>query len=71
MVWSDGGRGPALVDDRLRTWLELHEGRWGAEVTGRVAIVYGPSAEHPDVVANLGTLWAFLECLPKPNADDA
>ncbi|MGZ8607267.1 MAG: hypothetical protein ACXWXQ_09490, partial [Actinomycetota bacterium] len=47
----------------MRTWLRSLDQRWGVEVRGTIALVYGPSPD-PDVIAALETLRALLDRLP-------
>jgi hypothetical protein len=64
-VWSDD-RDFALrvLDGPTRSWLLSLEERWGVEVRGRLALVYGPRPERPDVMGLLETLRDLLQRLP-------
>jgi hypothetical protein len=55
-VWcGDADAARRLLDD-AGEWLETLAPRWGVEVRGQIAIVYGPRPEHPDIVGSLETL---------------
>ncbi|MGZ8626354.1 MAG: hypothetical protein ACXWXK_06745 [Actinomycetota bacterium] len=64
-VWcADDAAASAPVDDAMRTWLRSLDQRWGVEVRGTIALVYGPRSDPPDVIAALETLRALLDRLP-------
>ena len=65
-AWAEDEPGArALLDAPMRTWLRSLESRWGIELRGSIAIVYGPKPEGPDVQPVLDTLRAFVEHLPR------
>ena len=54
----------ALLDEDLRSWALGSGDGWGAEVSGRVALVYGPRPQRVDVVAVLEQLKGFVDRVP-------
>jgi hypothetical protein len=65
-VWSDdAGFARDMLVPQLRDWLGTLDARWGVEVHGRIAMVYGPRPDRPDVVSILEVLRDFLDELPK------
>lgn len=65
-VWGeDETSARELVDDAMRAWLRSLDLRFGVEVRGRIAMLYGPEPEVPDLVGTLETLRDLLERLPK------
>jgi hypothetical protein len=68
-VWSVWASDPAfartLLGEQVRAWLGSLRERWAIEVTARLAMVYGPQPEHPDVFEVLETLREFLDRLPQ------
>jgi hypothetical protein len=63
-VWSeDASFARDMLVPGLRDWLVI-DSRWGAEVHGRIAMVYGPRPDRPDVVSILEALKDFLDQLP-------
>jgi hypothetical protein len=65
-VWSeDPAFARALLDQDLRDWLGSLDPRWGVEVHGRIAMVYGPRPDRPDVVSILEALKDFVGRVPK------
>jgi hypothetical protein len=64
-VWSDDEAfARRVLDEPARRWLESLGGRWGMEVRGKIAILYGPRPDHPDVIATLDVLRDLLARLP-------
>jgi hypothetical protein len=64
-VWSDDrDAARSLVGADVRTWLRSLGDRWGMETNGRIAMVYGPTPERPDVVAVLEILQELLARVP-------
>jgi hypothetical protein len=65
-AWSED-RAVALtaLDASMRSWLLSLDERWGIEVRGRLAVVYGPRPEPPDVMGVLEALRDLLQRLPK------
>lgn len=65
-AWSDD---PAfalgVLDASTRAWLLSLDLRWGVEVRGHLALVYGPRPERPDLTVVLETLRDLLQRLPK------
>ena len=65
-VWAeDEGYARRVLDEPARAWLRSLDLRWGAEIRGQVAMIYGPKPERPDLVATLEVLRDLLERLPK------
>lgn len=65
-VWSgDPAFARALLVQDLRDWLGTLDSRWGVEVHGRIAMVYGPRPDRPDVVSILEALRDFVDEAPK------
>ena len=65
-VWSeDPAFARALLDQDLRDWLGTLDSRWGVEVHGKIALVYGPRPDRPDVVSILEVLKDFADQVPK------
>lgn len=63
-VWSeDEEHARRVLDEAGRAWLRSLDQDWGFEARGRVAIVYGPKPERPDLVATLEVLRDMLERL--------
>jgi hypothetical protein len=60
-LWSaDAEAARSFADDDVRSWVRSLGDGWGVEANGRVALVYGPSPERPDVVGVLEILLAFV-----------
>jgi hypothetical protein len=58
-TWSSWSSEPAageLLDPDTRGWLRSLGDRWGFELSGRIAMVYGPRPERPDVIPVLEVL---------------
>jgi hypothetical protein len=65
-VWSeDPAFARVLLEQDLRDWLGTLDSRWGIEVHGRIAMVYGPRPDRPDVVSILETLKDFVDQVSK------
>lgn len=65
-VWSeDAAFARDLLIQDLRDWLGSLDSRWAVELHGRIAIVYGPRPDRPDVISILETLKDLLEQMPK------
>ncbi|HYG72100.1 MAG TPA: hypothetical protein VEC15_07415 [Actinomycetota bacterium] len=68
-VWSvycdDAGFARALLDDAMRRWLLDLGDTWGVELSARMAMVYAPASERPDVVSVLEILAGFLRRVPE------
>lgn len=65
-AWAeDGEYARRVLDDSGRAWLRSLDLRWGVEVRGQLAMIYGPKPERPDLVTTLETLRDLLERLPK------
>jgi len=65
-VWAaDATFARSLLDQDVRAWLASLGERWALEVTARIAMVYGPAPERPDVFEVLETLKGFLDRLPQ------
>lgn len=61
-VWSEGEiASRPMVDDDTRAWLGGLGERWGFELRGSIAMVYGPTPERADLVAVLETLRELLD----------
>ena len=61
-AWSsapDAARG--VLDAPTREWLHGVNQRWGVEIRGTIALVYGPKPSRPDVVAVLETLRELVD----------
>jgi hypothetical protein len=59
-LWSaDAAAARAFANDDVRSWVRTLGEGWGVEANGRVALVYGPAPERPDVVGVLEILLAF------------
>ena len=54
----------AFLDEDLRTWTLGSGDGWGAEVSGRVALIYGPRPQRPDVVGVLEQLKGLIDRVP-------
>jgi hypothetical protein len=54
-----------VATPEMRELLRSFDPQWGVEVAGRIAIVYGPAPQRPDVVAILEGLQAFLATIPR------
>lgn len=68
-AWCDDAEvGRRLLDDATREWLRSLDPRWGVEVRGHIAIVYGPRPEHPDLVGSLETLRELVGRLSESGA---
>lgn len=64
-VWSeDGSFARALLDDPMRDWLRSHGDAWGIEVSGSMAVVYGPRPSSPDLFGVLEALKGLVEHIP-------
>lgn len=56
-VWCDDRSfADTLLDPPTLRWLRSLEDRWGLELSGRIAVVYGRTAERPETAAILETL---------------
>jgi hypothetical protein len=63
-AWSaDAAFARGVLDPSGREWVRSLEPRWGFEVAGRIAMVYGPRSE-PDVTEILEVLRGLLARLP-------
>ena len=74
-VWSsDRAFALEVLTSGMRDWLGSLGERWGIELGDRMATVYGPTPERPDVVAVLEALQELLARLPgghgPPAAED-
>lgn len=68
-AWCDDAEaGRGVLDDAMREWLRSVDLRWGVEVRGHIAIVYGPRPDHPDIVSSLQTLHDLLGHLSSAGA---
>ncbi len=64
-VWSDDESfARRLLDEPARNWLRSLDLHWGMEVRGKIAILYGPRPDHPDLIATLEVLRDLLGRLP-------
>jgi hypothetical protein len=64
-VWSeDEGFARKLLGPAMRDWLRSLGDRWGMEVQGKMAIVYGLRPDRPDVFVILEALKGVLEHIP-------
>lgn len=64
-VWSeDEGFARQLLGPAMRDWLRSLGDRWGMEVHGKMAIVYGPRPTRPDVFVVLEPLKGIIEHIP-------
>jgi len=64
-VWSeDGSFARALLDEPMRDWLRSLDDSWAFEVSGSMALVYGPRPTSPDVFGVLESLKALVEHVP-------
>jgi hypothetical protein len=64
-VWCDDPAFAAeFLSDEMRDWLRSLEMRWGVEVRGRIALVYGSRPETPDVVGILEVLEQLIARIP-------
>lgn len=64
-VWaSDPGDVSRILGADLRAWLASLGGRWGLELCGRMAVLYGSQPERPDVVGVLELLRELVDLLP-------
>lgn len=54
----------ALVDEPMATWLASLGDDWGFEVSGRIALLYGPASSSAGVVPVLEVLQSFLVRIP-------
>lgn len=65
-VWSeDPAFARELLVQDLRDRLGSFDSRWGVEVHGRIAMVYGPRPDRPDVVSILEALKDLLDQMPQ------
>jgi hypothetical protein len=65
-VWSeDPAFARTLLVQDLGDWLGSLDARWGVEVRGRIAMVYGPRPDRPDVVSILEVLKELVDQVPK------
>jgi hypothetical protein len=71
-VWSDDEPfAREVLDEPARQWLLSLGGRWGFELRGKIAILYGPRSDHPDLIATLDVLRDVLGRLPSELAAPA
>jgi hypothetical protein len=64
-VWSDDEAfARRVLDEPARRWLQSLGGHWGVEVRGKIAILYGPKPDHPDLIGTLDVLRELLGRLP-------
>jgi hypothetical protein len=64
-VWSDDESfAHELLDDDMRDWLRSLGDRWGIEVSGSMAVVYGPRPGSPDVFGVLEALKGLVAHVP-------
>jgi hypothetical protein len=71
-VWSDDEAfARRVLDEPARHWLQSLGGHWGLEVRGKIAILYGPRPDHPDLIATLDVLRDLLGHLPSELAAPA
>jgi hypothetical protein len=65
-VWTDDEEyARRMLDEPARDWLRSLDQHWGLEIRGRIAMIYGPKPDRPDLVANLEILRDLLERLPE------
>ena len=65
-VWCDDEEfARRALDEPMREWLAAVDQRWGVELLGHIAMIYGPKPERPDIVAALEKLKGVLDRLPK------
>jgi hypothetical protein len=63
-AWSsDPGAARELLDPDAREWLRSLGDRWGVELSGRIAMVYGPRPERADVIPVLEALKELVDHL--------
>lgn len=64
-VWSeDDSFARALFDEPMRDWLRSLDDAWAIEVSGSMALVYGPRPTTPDVFGVLEALKGLVEHVP-------
>jgi hypothetical protein len=65
-VWSEQEAfAHQVLDAPARDWLRSLDQRWGVEVRGQIAMVYGPKPDRPDLIATLEILRDLVDRLPK------
>jgi hypothetical protein len=67
-AWSIWGRDAAsalaVANADVRSWLSSLGEAWGVELSGRIAVVYGPTPDRPDVVAVLEIMRELVGRVP-------